>query len=102
MERCLVLAARAYSFTDAAGKAVEGATLTYVGGTAEAEAGRRGLEPMTVTVSQGLVATLGSLPAVCDLEFRMRPGPKGRPQLSLVSATVLKPVDFSPLFQVGA
>jgi hypothetical protein len=94
VERCLVLSARRYSFDDAAGKHVEGAMLTYLTGVPEREADRRGCEPMTAPVPGEVYSELGALPAVCDLEFRQRPGPKGRPTLTITSVGRVQPVDL--------
>jgi hypothetical protein len=98
MERCLVLCARSYSFDDASGKHIEGANLTYLSGDVETGADRRGMEPLTVSAPVEVLAGLVQLPALCELEFRMRPGSKGRPTLSLTSLKVVQSVPFERLF----
>lgn len=104
MERCLVLAARAYSFNDKeTGRLVEGTTVTYLSGDVEAAQERRGMEPLTIAGPADVMATIGPLPAVCDMDFRSRPGPKGRPQLVLANIAPVKSVELAKLLaQVGA
>ena len=99
MERNLVLCARSYSFTDKdSGKLVEGASLSYLTGDVESDAERRGMEPLTVAAPKDVLASLGALPALCDMEFKSRPGPKGRPQLVLANIQAVQPVELGKVF----
>ena len=91
MERCLVLSARRYSFRDDAGKQVEGVTLQYLTGFEADDPDRRGMEPLTITGSLSLYSELRDLPGVYDLDFKQRPGPKGRPTLQVTGLRFVAP-----------
>lgn len=86
MENCLVLAARHYDFTDDKGRRVEGCQVIYVTDDILTEGNTRGAVPMTVAAPMAVLNQLGKLPAYYQLDFRQRPGPKGKPSLHLVQA----------------
>lgn len=96
MERVIVLNARRYSFDDEkTGKRVEGVSVNYVTGDPSSEADRVGVEQLTVLAPLALYGDLAQAPAVYDLDFRHRPGAKGRVTLSLAAARFVAPVDFA-------
>ena len=86
MERCLVLSARRYSFKDDSGKQVDGVTVTYITGESEAQDDLRGMQPLSITGPLALWPQLDPLPAYFGMDFKQRPGPKGKPTLQLVAA----------------
>jgi hypothetical protein len=89
MERCVVLSARRYSFRDDTGKQVDGVTIHYLTGDVENEPDRRGMEPLTITGPLDLFPTLQTVPGVYEMDFRQRPGPRGRPTLQVTGARFL-------------
>ena len=93
METCVVLSARSYSFEDAQGKPVAGVSVTYITGDVENEVDRKGAFPLTITGPLQLLAQFPSLPGVYDMDFKQRPGPKGKPTLQVVGATLKGPLD---------
>ena len=93
METCVVLGARSYSFEDAQGKLVSGVSVTYITGDVENEADRKGAFPLTITGPLQLLAQFPTLPGVYDMDFKQRPGPKGKPTLQVVGATLKGPLD---------
>jgi len=84
METCLLLSARRYQFEDDKGKSVEGCTLTYLTGDVDATGDRRGAAPLSINGPADLFGSLSALPGVYDVDFKQRPGPKGRPTLQVV------------------
>jgi hypothetical protein len=86
MESCLVLSARRYSFKDDAGKAIDGVTVTYLTGDTEAAEDLRGMQPLSITAPFAIWDQLQPLPGYFGLDFKQRPGPKGKPTLQLVAA----------------
>lgn len=96
--RCLVLGARRYSFSDDEGKRVEGATVHYL--TLDSELGgitdhdQVGELPMQVRAPLAVFEDLREAPAYYDLDFRQRPGPRGRPTLQLAGLSYL---DAAPI-----
>ena len=86
METCVVLGARSYSFTDDKGKPVSGVSVTYLTGDVEHEGDRKGVFPLTITGPIELAAAFPSLPGVYEMDFKQRPGPKGKPTLQVVGA----------------
>jgi len=99
MERVLVLCARSYSFTDKeTGRLVEGASISYLTGDVEEAPDRRGMEPLTVQGPTDVLASLGALPALCDMDFKSRPGPRGRPQLVLSNVSPVRAVSLEKVF----
>ena len=93
METCVVLGARSYSFMDDKGKPVEGVSVTYLTGDVEEEADRKGAFPLTITGPLQLLGQFPSLPGVYEMDFKQRPGPKGKPTLQVVGATLKGPLD---------
>jgi hypothetical protein len=94
METCLVLSARRYDFKDDAGKHVEGVTVTYLTAFCETEGDTRGCQPLSTSAPSSLWPQLERLPAYCDLDFKQRPGPKGKPTLQLVGVKFVESVDL--------
>jgi hypothetical protein len=96
VETCLVLSARRYDFKDTdTGRQVEGVTVTYITGDPEVEGDTRGCQPLSITAASSCWPDLLRLPAHCDLDFKQRPGPKGKPTLQLVRLVPLESVDVS-------
>ncbi len=82
--RCLVLAARRYSFKDSeTGALVEGAKLHYLtlDGEQDGDTDQRGEIPFEVSIPRHVYEELGEVPAFYDVDFRQRPGRGGRPTL---------------------
>jgi hypothetical protein len=94
MEQCIVLSARRYDFKDEAGKQVQGVNLTYLTDDVQDDPDARGLAPMNVTAPYDLWPQLGVVPGVYDLDFKQRPGPKGKPTLQLVRVKFVGEADF--------
>lgn len=92
MEQCVLLSARRYDFKDEAGKQVEGVTLTYITSFVEVDGDTRGCQPLSVAGSSSVWSKLGAVPGVYDLDFKQRPGPKGKPTLQLVDMKFVSPV----------
>lgn len=85
METCLVLYARAYDFKSAGGDQVTGCSVVYLTGDVENTANARGCQPLTVTAPASMAAQFEELPGYYDMDFKQRPGPKGKPTLQLSS-----------------
>lgn len=94
METCVLLSARRYDFKDDAGKQVEGVTLTYITDNVETEGDTRGCQPMSVVGELAVWSKLDTVPGLYDLDFKQRPGPKGKPTLKLVDMKFVGPVEF--------
>ena len=94
MERCIVLTARRYDFKDDEGKRIEGVTLTYLTGDAESQPDYRGRAVMSVPAPMEMWHQLTAIPGVYGIDFRQRPGPKGRPVLTAVGADFIADADF--------
>ena len=97
MEQVLLLAARRYSFQDSGGRAVEGVQLQYATGGGQETPDRRGLELLTVSAPLELMTSLREVPGVYAMEFRQRPGLKGRPTLQVVSLAFREGVELPML-----
>jgi hypothetical protein len=96
MERCIVLTARRYDFKDAdTGRRVEGVTLTYLTGDAEAQPDYRGQAVMQIPAPSEIWHQLAAIPGVYAIDFKQRPGPKGRPTLQAVGAEFIAEADFA-------
>jgi hypothetical protein len=95
METCVLLSARRYDFKDDAGKQVEGVTLTYITENVETEGDTRGCQPLSVAGASSVWSKLGAVPGIYDLDFKQRPGPKGKPTLQLVD------VKFKEALELG-
>jgi hypothetical protein len=91
METVLILCARRYQFRDDQGRNVEGVTLSYVTDDLQIGGDRLGLEPLTVTAPLELFQSLTQVPGVYQMDFRQRPGPKGRPVLQVAAVAFLRP-----------
>lgn len=94
METCLVLAARRYDFKDEAGKQIDGITVTYITDEVQADGDTRGCQPINITAASNCWPDLVRLPAYYDLDFKQRPGPKGRPTLQLVNLQFKQAVEL--------
>jgi hypothetical protein len=94
LERCVLVSARRYDFTDDAGKRVAGVSVEYVTGEAQEEQQARGLPVMTINAAPELWPELTALPGVYDVDFKQRPGAKGRPTLQIVSVNLAGALDF--------
>jgi hypothetical protein len=94
METCVLLSARRYDFKDDTGKQVDGVTLTYITENVETDGDTRGCQPMSVTGTTALWSNLGEVPGVYDLDFKQRPGPKGKPTLQLVGVKFVGSVEL--------
>jgi len=94
METCVLLSARRYDFKDDGGKQVEGVTLTYITENVETEGDTRGCQPMSVAGAASVWSKLGAVPGIYDLDFKQRPGPKGKPTLQLVDVKFVSPVEM--------
>lgn len=92
MEKCLVLSARQYQFKNDGGEQVEGVTLTYLTLDAPADGSTRGCPPLTINASVQLWPQLDTLPGYYDLDFKQRPGPKGKPVLMVAGVHFLHPL----------
>lgn len=96
MERCIVLTARRYDFKDAeSGRRIEGVTLTYLTGEPELQEDYRGQAVMSIPAPSDLWHQLRAIPGVYAIDFRQRPGPKGRPTLQAVGAEFISEADFA-------
>lgn len=96
MERCIVMTARRYDFKDeGTGRRVEGVTLTYVTGDVEEQQDYRGRAVMSISAPGELWDKLKALPGVYAVDFKQRPGPKGRPTLQAVGVQFLGDADFA-------
>jgi hypothetical protein len=96
MERCIVMTARRYDFNDeATGRRVEGVTLSYVVGDVEEQQDYRGRPVMSISAPGEMWSKLRALPGVYAVDFKQRPGPKGRPTLQAVGLQFLGDADFS-------
>ncbi len=95
MERCIVMTARRYDFKDeATGRRIEGVTLTYVTGDVEEQQDYRGRSVMSIPAPADVWHQLQALPGVYGVDFKQRPGPKGRPTLQAVGLQFLSDADF--------
>ena len=96
MERCIVLSARRYDFKDAeSGRRVEGVTLSYLTGDPDQQTDFKGLAPMSIPAPSEVWHQLRAVPGVYAVDFRQRPGPKGRPTLQAVGAEFIAEADFA-------
>ena len=93
METCIVLSARQYDFEDDKGKHIQGVTINYLTGEVEAAGDRRGVFPFSINAPADVHAALKALPGVYELEFKQRPGPKGRPVVQVVGAKLRQALD---------
>jgi hypothetical protein len=94
MEKCLVLSARKYDFKDEAGKQVEGVTITYLVPDVQLDGDTRGCQPLSTSAPSSLWPQIERLPAVYEMDFKQRPGPKGKPTLQLVAARFVEPFEL--------
>jgi hypothetical protein len=95
MDRCIVLTARRYDFKDDEGRRIEGVTLTYLTGDPESQPDYRGRSVMSIPAPSEIWHQLAAIPGVYDVDFRQRPGPKGRPVLQAVGTAFIAEADFS-------
>ncbi|MDP9438495.1 MAG: hypothetical protein M3P49_07100 [Actinomycetota bacterium] len=85
---CLVLGARRYSFDGGGGQTVEGCTL-FVVYPEDQQLGEeyKGLFPFSQSGNLDAFHQLDQLPGEYQLEVRKRPGPKGKPQDTVVGVS---------------
>lgn len=94
MDTTILLSARRYNFDDEkTGKTVQGVNLQYVTGDTEDSDNQRGCLMFTISAPFEVWGQLKAIPGVYDMEFKQRPGPKGRPTLQCVNATFKAPFD---------
>lgn len=101
MENVLLLAIRHYDFEGSNGRRVQGVQLTYITDDVQTEGNTRGSLPMTVSAPMEVLSQVGALPAYYALDFKQRPGPKGKPTLNAVKASFVAPLPGAS-FPVGA
>lgn len=89
MSEYLVLEVRPYDFTSD-GQHLEGVKVTYLDLGSPAEGNARGFSPLSVTAAPGLDAQFGKVPGFYELDFRQRAGARGRPQLVLTGAHLVR------------
>lgn len=94
MEKCLVLSARQYEFKNDAGESVAGITLNYLTLDLPIDGNTRGCPPLTINAPAQMWPHLETLPGYYDLDFRQRPGPKGKPVLMVTGAHFVEPLRF--------
>ncbi len=94
MDRCLVLSARQYDFKNDAGEAVEGVTVNYLTLDSPVDTETRGCPPLTINAAPQMWKQLENLPGFYDLDFKQRPGAKGKPVLMVTGAHYVAPLDI--------
>jgi hypothetical protein len=97
LERCVIISGRRYDFADDAGKQVSGVTVEYMTGDAQADEQQRGFPVLKINAAPELWPTLTAMPGVYDVDFKQRPGAKGRPTLQIVSVKLVSPLDFGKM-----
>lgn len=103
MDRCLLLTARRYDFADSeTGRRVVGVTLTYLTGEVEDQADFRGQAPLSIKAPSDVWGQLEAVPGFYGIEFRQRPGPRGRPTLQATGLQFLSGVDFDAVDSVAS
>lgn len=90
----LILSARMYDFTDQAGVHRDGVTVTYADVSEKPEGDRKGFSLLQISAPVGIWHQLAAVPGYYRMDFRQRPGPKGRPTLQLTDAQLVAPVAF--------
>lgn len=90
----LVLHARPYSFQDDNGRAVEGATITYLDLDNEPEQGEKGFAPLNISATLDQLREFSTVPGFYDMSFKQVRGAKGRPRLVFTRAALVQTVDF--------
>jgi hypothetical protein len=94
METCLVLSARQYDFKDTDGRQVDGITVTYLTLDAPIDGKTRGCPPMSISAPSQMWPQLAQLPGYYDVDFKQRPGPKGKPVLMLTGARFVQALEL--------
>lgn len=100
MERILLLGVRRYDFKGKDGGHVEGVQVNYITDDVVEEPNQRGCSSFQVTAPLSVWPDLARVPGFYDVEFRQRPGLKGKPTLQLAAATFVSPfrlVDQVPI-----
>ena len=92
MDTCVLLSARSYDFKDDQGRSVQGVTLSYLTGDVETTGDRRGVFAMSINAQPEIFAQLGPVPGIYDMDFKQRPGPKGKPVLQVVGLKFKAPL----------
>lgn len=96
METVLILGARRYDFTGKDGGHVEGVQVNYITDDKVSEPNQRGCSPFSVSAPLTIWTDLVELPGMYRVDFRQRPGLKGKPTLQLVSASFASSVKLTP------
>jgi hypothetical protein len=95
VEKCLLLSARQYDFKNDAGEHVAGITLNYLTLDAPLGGNTLGCPPLTINAPADLWPHLGELPGYYDMDFRQRPGPKGKPVLMVTGVRFVDALRFA-------
>lgn len=96
----LVLSVRPYSFEADDGRALSGASVTYVDLEADIRPGPDSLSafaPLTISAPTRLTSDFPTVPGIYRLDFTQRRGKGGRPVLALGGAVLERPVDLTSL-----
>lgn len=96
MQQYLVLGVRSYRFADQnTGQMIEGITVHYCDHSDVTPAGQGyGMQPMKISAPMNILKKFEKAPGIFKLDFVMRPGHKGQPQLRLADAEFIKPLSF--------
>ncbi len=93
MSAYVVLEVRPYEFQGESGR-VQGVRVSYLDPDSPADGRSRGYPTFSVTAPSSLLDSFTAVPGVYRLDFRMRAGARGRPQLALVGAQLERPIDL--------
>lgn len=102
MEPCLLLSAQTYDFKDETGRRIEGVSLTYVTNEVQANATSRGCSPLKVSAPSSLWGDLLQVPGFYEMDFRQRPGPKGKPSLQVTGLRFIGGLSLKPVAEKAA
>jgi hypothetical protein len=96
MTEAVIFFASRYDFTDEKGTQRKGAKAKYFFPDKAEGENKEGIEYMESPMTFELFATLKQhgLPAVFDVDFRMKPGRENKPEMSLVKAQPKRKVDL--------
>lgn len=89
----IVLSARRYDFADPNGKQVRGVSVAYIEQHPELEPDRRGHVITNISGPLEVWEQLTEVPALYDLDFKLRPGKMGKPSVQLVGCQLVQRVD---------
>lgn len=100
MSKVLILSARPYEMKDEeTGKMNTGVSIWFVGTYTDPKGEVFGSQPMKASVSDSLTKPLTSapLPAVCEVEFEVKPGAASKASITVQALTVLKSISIAAL-----